>query len=166
MSGVGFVDVAKQAGALERLRGLLGADDVLDHDDQELVGMGVHPLVDPVQGVVELGRPELAEDVAEIRLGIAVRLLAEPQPADQILGPFDRFGSELLGDLLTRLVLAAEIGDHAPEPATRLPDAVVGVDQQRPDAVVELADDPVALIGQEPARLGGSRHRVMGAPGR
>ena len=38
----------------------------------------------------------------------------------------------------------------------------MGVDQQRPDPVVELADDPVALVGQEPARLGCRRHRVVG----
>ncbi len=91
-------------------------------------------------------------------------LLTERESADQLLGALHRLGAELLRHLLAGLVLAAEIGDHVAEPtAGRVTGGpVVRVDEQSADPVVELADHPVALVGQEPARLGRGGHRVVG----
>src|SRR6185436_7018877 len=97
------------------------------------------------------------------RLGRARRLGTEPEPADEVLGALDGLRAELLLDLLAGLVLLAEVGDDSPEAASGLADPVMGVDQQPADAVVELADDPVALVREEPAGLRRSRHRVVGS---
>src|SRR5215213_3347529 len=121
-----------------------------------------HPFVDAGQRLVQGGRAELAEDVTEVGLRVS-RRSAEGEPADQLLRLRDPGLADLGDHLLPGLLLLLQVGDDLAE-ATSVAtgDAVVGVDEERPDAVVQLAPDAVALVGQEPAGLLRSRHRVVG----
>ena len=72
--------------------------------------------------------------------------------------PRDRLGAHAVLGRRLRAASAAEVGAH---PAAGEPVAVVGVEQQAADAVLELAADPALLLRRVPARQR-RRHRVVG----
>jgi hypothetical protein len=93
--------------------------------------------------------------VAKEDLALATAVVADPLA--QALRRLDELLAELVGDLGAALGVVVEIGRH---PARRL-EAVVGVDQQGADAVLELAPEAMALPGKKPAGLASGRHRVV-----
>ena len=103
-------------------------------------------------------RPELAHRVAQVGPDISARRQAD-SPADPQRGA-DRPGAEVRLRL-RECHLAALVGGRDDAAAVGAL-AVPGVDQQHPDPVVELRDDPVGLLGEEPPRLVGRGHRVVG----
>ena len=103
--------------------------------------------------------PELADDVAEVRPGLplaaAIGVLRAGSTGRR-LRPRARAGVHPLQHLAGALPL--EVGEHRPAGAI---DPVVAVDQEGPDAVVELLADVVALVRLVPAGELGGGHRVM-----
>ena len=69
--------------------------------------------------------------------------------------------ADLLGDLVAIRPLGAQVRAHPRDPL--VVDAPVHVEGQRPDAVLELAGDPVALVGEVPAGVVGRCVGVVGA---
>ncbi len=114
---------------------------------------------DHLQFPVQRLGAELAQRVAQVGLRRAVQLAHADAPGDPV---GDREGAcgKRFRDLVAIGALGAQIGSHSP--ARRLVDAIVHVEQQCADSVVELSRDPVALICEVPARLVGRGERVVG----
>jgi hypothetical protein len=70
-------------------------------------------------------------------------------PGEPLRGA-NRTRAQRLGDAIAAHALGLEVGAHA---VARDGHAPVGVDQEQPDAVVELPVDRVALVREQPAGL-------------
>ena len=102
-------------------------------------------------------RADLAQGVAEEQLAPAFGVAADA-PGHPLGGRHPALAD--LGHELGPLgVLGRELRGHSAWGA----DPVVRVDHERADAVGELLGDPHVLRGEEPPRLVGGRHRVVGA---
>ena len=111
--------------------------------------------IDP-QFLLEGLGAELAERVAEIQLRLP-RRVPRPIPPAMWSATRSASGGNRFGDLVRLGPLGLEVGPHTA--GRGIADTVVDVDQQRADAVVELAGDRVGLAREAPARLGRTRRR-------
>jgi hypothetical protein len=136
-----LVEVGAEPGGAER-GGLGGTDGVLDDEGDHLVGVLVEEVLDGVQRVEERDGAERALVVAEE--GAVSPFAQRSEPGEERLrNPGWQVGVDT-GQLL--------VGDQ------RGP--VVRVDEQRPDAGVELRANVAALLGPD-AHDVGARHRVV-----
>ena len=141
-----------EARVQDRLGEVLGRDVVLVHHHHELVRVGHEEVAQVREHGGQRGRADLAEGVAQVQAALALAGESEP-------GPDPQPGVErLLADavLLHRGLRLRPLDELRAHPAAGKPVAVVGVDQQPADAVVELIGDGRVLLGREPA---GERHR-------
>ena len=150
--------VGQEPGVLERRLDRVRRHVVLHDHNQHLVGTTPKEAFDHPQLLAERLGPELAERVAEVEPRLAVEL-AGADATRHPVGDAQRLGAEGLRHLVAIGALGAQIRSHAF--SRRVEDPEVDVDQEAADAVVELAGDRVALIGEEPTRLGGRRERVV-----
>src|SRR6185312_5636898 len=97
--------------------------------------------------------PELTEAVAEVDLPRAQ--LTGPEPPADPLGRSHR----VLADFVDRDVSLGEAGEVGAHAALDR-EAVVGVDQEAPDPVVELIADGAVLLGEQPGLDRRGAHRV------
>ena len=153
-------DVARQPRVRDRLLDARRRHVVLDDHDQNLIGMPIEELSDDLEFSLQRLRSELAQGVAEVELGRAVQRPHADAPRDAV-GDAQRQWRHLLGDLVAVGALGGQVGPHAPRSGVIHAD--VNVDQQCANAVVELARDAVALVGEVPAGLGAGGERVVRA---
>ena len=131
---------------------------VLDEKRHHLAGVGVKPGSHLGHLRLPPGGADLAQAVAQVRLDGSDRGggdgIAEAEHAGHHRRPEQLVGLGQGGG-----VTARRGGDQARR-GRGLP--IPSVDQQHPDPVVELADQTGGLFGDEPARLVGGRHGVVG----
>ncbi|MEI2642500.1 MAG: hypothetical protein V9G10_09225 [Candidatus Nanopelagicales bacterium] len=155
-----FVHIGQisEPGAFENRRGVGWCGGVLDEDRHDLARMGLHPLPQAEELRLELGSAELAQRVAHVDLDRSCGGLAA-QPVDGALHRRRDLLRLALGEFGLRPGQRLLRRDH---PAGLGALAVPGVDQEHPDPVVETAHHGGRLFGQEPARLIGRGHGVVG----
>jgi hypothetical protein len=132
---------------------------VLHHEDEEGTRMRFEVGGDLPEFATEWLGAELAQRVAEVEAGLARRHPGAERAGDPF-SDFERPRRHRLGDLVGVGSLSAEIRPHHPVARRH---AVVDVEEERSDPVVELARDPVPLGGEVPAGLIGGGVGVMGA---
>ena len=131
-------------------------DVVLQHDDQDLLGVLVEEVPHVAELLDHLGGAELAVGVAQVRLDVGAlgRDGADSEPEVLQRGQLLRGG--VGGGGLGR-VRRPEVGAH---PALR-DVAGIHVQHQRPDPRGELPADRQALLAEVPATFGAGRHGVV-----
>ena len=132
----------------------------LEEQDHDLVRVLVEELADVAERVGHLRRPELADGVTEEDLALSAALRAHPEVAGEPLGRREHGRRQPLRHPVALASLGLEVGPHA---ALRIGDPPMRVEEQQADAVVELAGDVVALVGDEPAWRVGGGERVVSA---
>ena len=147
-----------QAGVREGGRDRLRRHVVLDDHHEDLAGMPLQEAPDHLEFLPERLRTELAERVAQVQLRRAAEL-SRADPSRDAVGHLQRQRRDLLGALVAIGSLRPQVRAHAP--GRRVVDAVVDVDEQRPDPVLQLILDPPALVREVPPGLFGRGERVV-----